>query len=40
MEERVARFKEHGFETLVLWEKEMDDGSLVLDKIRRFCGEN
>lgn len=40
VEERVARFREHGFETLVLWEKEMDDESVVVDKIRRFCGEN
>ncbi len=39
VEERVARFREHGFETLVLWEKEMDDERLIVDKIRRFCGE-
>ena len=39
VEERVARFREHGFETLVLWESEMGEEKRVLEKIRRFCGE-
>ena len=25
VEERVDHFRKHGFETLILWEKEMDD---------------
>jgi hypothetical protein len=28
----------HGFETLVIWEKEMDDETLVVERIRQFCG--
>jgi G:T-mismatch repair DNA endonuclease (very short patch repair protein) len=36
VEERVERFREHGYETLVLWEKEMDNEQLVADKIRQF----
>ena len=39
VEERVARFREHGFETQVLWESEMGEEKRVLEKIRRFCGE-
>jgi len=39
VEERVARFRRYGFETLVLWEKEMVDERLIVDKIRGFCGE-
>jgi G:T-mismatch repair DNA endonuclease (very short patch repair protein) len=39
IDERVTRFREHGYETLVLWEREMGDEQLIADKIRRFCGE-
>ena len=38
VEERVARFREHGYETLVLWEKEMDDEQRIMDRIRQFAG--
>jgi len=38
-EQRAARFREHGFETLVISEEEMDDEQLITDRIRRFCGE-
>jgi G:T-mismatch repair DNA endonuclease (very short patch repair protein) len=40
VEERVERFRKHGFETLVLWEKEMDDEQLIVDKIRQFAGKS
>jgi G:T-mismatch repair DNA endonuclease (very short patch repair protein) len=40
VEERVARFRVHGYKTLVLWEKEMDDERLIADRIQRFCDEN
>jgi G:T-mismatch repair DNA endonuclease (very short patch repair protein) len=37
VEERVERFRKHGFETLVLWEKEMHDEQLIVEKIRHFA---
>jgi G:T-mismatch repair DNA endonuclease (very short patch repair protein) len=40
VKERVERFRKHGFETLVLWEKEMDDERLIADKIRQFTSES
>jgi len=38
VEERVALFRKYGYETLILWEKEMDDEQLIVEKIRRFLG--
>ena len=37
-EERIAHFREYGFDTLVLWEKELSDEGHVLKKIRQFAG--
>jgi G:T-mismatch repair DNA endonuclease (very short patch repair protein) len=37
VEERVERFRKHGFETLILWEKEMDDEERIVEKIRQFA---
>jgi very-short-patch-repair endonuclease len=39
VEERVAHFRKYGFETLILWEKEMDEEQLIVEKIRLFYGE-
>jgi G:T-mismatch repair DNA endonuclease (very short patch repair protein) len=35
-EERVSHFKTFGFETLILWEHELQDEDLILQKIRAF----
>ena len=40
MEGRVERFRKHGFETQVLWEKEMRDEHEIVEKIRRFIGQS
>ncbi len=40
VEERVERFRKHGFETLVLWEKEMDDDQLIVERIRQFTSKS
>jgi len=37
VEERVERFRKHGFETLIVWEKEMDDEERIVEKIRQFA---
>jgi very-short-patch-repair endonuclease len=37
-EERVDHLRKHGFETLILWEKELDDEPLIVDKILQFAG--
>jgi G:T-mismatch repair DNA endonuclease (very short patch repair protein) len=40
VEERVDRFRKHSFETLVLWEKEMNDEQLIVDKIQQFASKS
>jgi very-short-patch-repair endonuclease len=35
-EERVDYFRKYGFETLVVWEKEMDNEKLIVEKIQEF----
>ena len=37
-EERVNHLRKHGFETLILWEKELDDEPLIVGKILQFAG--
>ncbi len=40
VEERIAHFSRYGFETLVLWEKELSDEERAVEKIRRFASKS
>jgi hypothetical protein len=40
VEERVIRFRKYGFETPILWEKEMDNERLIVEKIQRFASKS
>jgi very-short-patch-repair endonuclease len=35
-DERTAHFKKSGFDTLILWETDLDSEEQVLERIRRF----
>ena len=34
--ERIERFREYGFDTLIIWEKELDNQAKLVKKVRKF----
>ena len=34
---RITHFKQFGFDTLVIWDKELKNREQLIDKIKSFC---
>ena len=38
-DERIDHFRKYGLETLVVWQKEMNDTDALVERIKQFVGQ-